>query len=70
MFYRIIVDLSFDNPGAYTGLLSHALGIIDQAHTINPNKDNEEKGFIIIQECHHDEHPPLPCQIIEEHYTE
>jgi len=25
----------------------------------------EEKSFIQLEECHHDEDPPMPCKIIE-----
>lgn len=70
MFYRIRIDLAFRNPGVYTGLLEHAEGIISQAHTINPGQANEEIGYIITEECYHDEDPAKPCEIIEEQYTD
>jgi len=70
MFYRIRIDLAFTNPGAYQGLLNHALGILDQAHTINPHQTNQERGFIITEDCYHDQDPTLPCDITEEYHTD
>ena len=70
MFYRIRIDLAFNNQGLAVGLEGHALGVFDLAHTINPGQVNEEKGFIIVEECHHDEEPHVPCTLIEEHLTD
>lgn len=70
MFYRVKIDLAFTNPGVYEGLVNHAQGIISQAITINPEQDNQERGFIITQECFHDETPTKPCVVIDEQYTD
>jgi len=70
MFYRVRIDMAFTNPGVYIGLVEHALGILDQAHTINPGQAPEEKGYIKTEKCYHDEDPTKPCEAIEEHYTD
>jgi len=70
MLYRVRIDLAFTTPGVYAGLVLHAEGIISQAHTINPGQINEEKGYIKTEQCYHDEDPSLPCNLIEEQYTD
>lgn len=69
MFYRIKVDLAFDQQGFPVGIMNHILGVFAHAKTINPGEDYEERGFLIFEECHHDETPPGPCGLIEEHHT-
>jgi len=69
MFYRIRLDLAFENLGVFAGLNGHALGILAQAHTINPGTLTEERGYLIVEECYHDEDPPKPCKIIGELFT-
>lgn len=70
MIYRIRIDLAFDSQGVAQGLENHALGVFPQAHTINPGQDEEEKGYIIVEECYHDETPHQPCDVLSEHYTD
>lgn len=67
MIYRIRIDLAFINPGVYEGLKGHALGILDKAIVINQGEPDEERGYIQIEQCHHDEDPNLPCELLEEH---
>lgn len=31
---------------------------------INEGEDNEERGFILVQKCYHDETPTKPCEEI------
>lgn len=69
MFYRIRINLAFYEYSDMDDILDKALEKFPQAHTINPGQPNQERGFIIAEECHHDEEPPQPCQITEEHWT-
>ena len=70
MIYRIRIDLAFDSEGPAQGIEGHALGVFPQAHTVNPGQPDEEKGYIIIEQCFHDEHPAQPCNILSEHHTD
>ena len=69
MFYRIRIDLAFSDQGPWQGLKGHALGVFDQAVTINPGSDNEEKGHILLEKCYHDQQPAIPCEVTEKHLT-
>jgi len=69
MLYRIRIDLAFDTYDPIDDIKDKALDHLQEAHTINPDQPNEEKGFIIIEECHHDLDPSMPCQFLEVHYT-
>ena len=37
--------------------------LFQNAVVINEGEDNEERGFIQVEECHHDEAPPQPCVV-------
>ena len=65
MLYRVRLDLPFENEGQARGLYNHARNTAPDAVLINEGLENEEVGFIDIEECHHDESPPLPCVLIE-----
>lgn len=69
MLYRIMLDLAFTKEASCTAVKKTALDHLKNAVTINPSEPNEEKGFIVIQNCYHDEKPPKPCEVIEEHFT-
>ena len=65
MKYRVRLDLILDNDK-----LALANTIYNQLFT--QLKDNarvitltDEKSFLELEECHHDESPPQPCQILE-----
>lgn len=69
MLYRITIDLSFVKAASAHAVKKTTLDHFKNAVTINPGELNEEKGFIVVQNCYHDETPPSPCEIIEEHFT-
>ena len=69
MLYRIRLDLAFDDEDPVRDIIDKAQDNLADAVTINPGQDNEEKGFIIIEHCFHDENPPQPCQVIIHYQT-
>lgn len=69
MPYRIKIDLAFPNASDMDDIRDKALDKLGDAVTINPGTDAQERGFIILHECHHDTSPMSPCPIIEEHWT-
>lgn len=38
--------------------------------TIRKGLANEERSFIRIEKCYHDEDPPRPCEVIEEIFSD
>ena len=62
MIYRVRLDLAFTTLGIAEGLKNHALGLLDQAVIINPGEENEERGYISVEKCYHDELNPQPCE--------
>lgn len=37
---------------------------LPKAKVINPGQPNEERGYILLQKCFHDDQPPSPCETI------
>lgn len=68
MLHRVQIDLAFPSKPDGSSLIAAAKAILNKAITINPGQLNQERGFIIFQECHHDENPPSEC-IMVQHYT-
>lgn len=69
MFFRLRISLSFDKQDIPERAREAALWLLDHAKTINPGQPNEEKGFIILEKCHHDLDPSKPCEVIVARYT-
>jgi len=64
MFYRIRIDLSFPDEPPPGRIKELAATLLRQAVTINPGQPNQERGFILIERCYHDETPPRPCDLL------
>jgi len=64
MFYRIRIDLAFDQQPPPGRIKELAATMLAQAITINPGKVNQERGFILIEKCYHDESPVKPCEVL------
>lgn len=69
MNYRIMIDISFEKEASARAVLKTAKDHIKNSVIINPGTPNEERGYIRLQECYHDEDPWGACQLIEEHLT-
>lgn len=65
MFYRIRVDLAFPDDINPKAILAHAKSLMVGAVIINPGQPNEERGYITLEKCYHDEDPTKPCEVIE-----
>ena len=64
MFYRIRIDLAFTNISNLNKVAQLVDPFLKNAVIINPGHLNEERGYILCEECFHDEHPPRPCRVI------
>lgn len=69
MLYRIHLNLAFNDESNMDDIRDKALDHLGEAVPINPGTPFEERGFIIIQHCYHDETPQDECHITEEHWT-
>ncbi|KKM03472.1 hypothetical protein LCGC14_1774110 [marine sediment metagenome] len=69
MFYRTRIDLAFTTQADALKAREKALAMLPEAVTINPNTPQEERGFITVERCFHDEDPSLDCLVIEHHQT-
>ena len=63
MLYRIRLDLAFETEAPRLALFNMARAFVSKAITINPGEENQEVGYLMTEECHHDEHPPQPCVV-------
>jgi len=56
MIYRITIDLAFENEAPIKAIKNTALDHFPKAVTINPGGEQEERGYIKLLHCYHDEH--------------
>ena len=64
MFYRVRLDLAFadsTNPGK---VRDHGKKLLSKAVIINEGQENEERGYIMVEKCYHDEDPAKPCELL------
>lgn len=64
MFYRLVVDLNFKQEDIPERAYRDAKWLLENAIIINRDQPNEERGYIELQQCFHDEEPTKPCTII------
>lgn len=69
MFYRIVMSLNFDNRDEAEDIMDKALDHLAESIVIHAGEDNEEGGFIDLEQCFHDEDPTLPCKFIRREVT-
>lgn len=67
MIYRITLDLSFESLDPALDIWDKAMDHEDQAVNIRPGQDSEERGFLKLVECRHDEDPLAPCEELRIH---
>lgn len=64
MFYRVRIDMAFPdttNPGK---MRDYGKKLLNQAVIINQGQINEERGFVMVEKCYHDEDPAKPCDVL------
>lgn len=64
MFYRIMIDLAYPTDTNPKAILAYAQPLLKHAFIINPGKIFRESGYVILQECYHDENPTKACKIL------
>lgn len=65
MVYRLVVNMNFDYEHDADNIIDKALDSLEQAIIINPGQNNEERGYIELQQCFHDEDPTTPCVVLK-----
>lgn len=68
MFYRIRLDLAFNGENPPRDVLDKVEDHLKDAIVINPGMINEERGFILLEKCYHDEDPSKPCEVLEKRF--
>jgi hypothetical protein len=70
MLYRLRIDLAFGDKAHAHALAAHARSFLQFAQTINPDIPAlVERGFVTLEECHHNEDPQAPCVLTQEDTT-
>lgn len=68
MKYRLRLDLIYPE-GATQQHLEQARDLLapifQNSIVINEGQENEERGYVLLERCFHDEEPPQPCETIE-----
>lgn len=64
MIYRARIDLAFTEEKEARKAIEKALDVFPLSIPINPGTINEERGFITIEKCYHDEDPSKPCETL------
>lgn len=70
MFYRIRVDLAYPEDTNPKAILAKAKDLLYTSVIINPGQINEERGYITLEKCYHDDDPTKPCEVIQQYYTD
>lgn len=65
MFYALRVSLAFKTKVVPEEASKAIKFLLDKAVVINQGKDNEERGFIQLEKCYHDENPTKPCSLLK-----
>lgn len=61
MFWKVTAQLAFDTEDEARDFYHDAQLALPKAITINPGVENQESGFIQLEECFHDVDPLQPC---------
>lgn len=61
MLYRVRLDLSFPSESPATDIIEEALRRLPVSVTIAPGTPLEERGYVMMELCGHDQTPPIPC---------
>ena len=64
MFYRIRIDLAFPDEPPPGRIKELAATLLSRAITIKPGLPDQERGFVLMEKCYHDENPTRPCELI------
>lgn len=64
MFYRVRADLAFTEKDEANDFAHDCQVALPKANIINPGQENEERGYIMVEKCYHDEDPAKPCDLL------
>ena len=64
MFYRVRIDLAFADSANPGKIRDYGKKLLKHAIIINEGQINEERGYIMVEKCYHDEHPTKPCELL------
>ncbi len=65
MIKRFRADIAYDDADPLNDLVEEARRRIGSAIVINEGEENEERGFFDVEDCGHNETPPIPCIVTE-----
>lgn len=69
MIYRVTATLFFIIADEATDFYHDCEIALPKSITVNPGSLNEEKGFITLEKCYHDETPAKSCEVISHDET-
>ncbi len=61
MLKRFRADIIYSDPDPLNDLVEEARRRIGSSVVINEGFSNEERSFFSVEDCGHDETPPVPC---------
>ena len=64
--YRLDITLFLDDLIEAENIRDTLVKLKDLFITINKGTETEERSFIRLHECYHDEDPTKPCKVISE----
>ncbi|MBA7696793.1 hypothetical protein ES703_105445 [subsurface metagenome] len=62
MYYALTLSLAFKQKTIPDKAAAAVKYLIDNAFIVNPRQDDEERGFIELARCYHDESPHRDCK--------
>lgn len=68
MFYRVSASISFKSLDEARDYYHDCEKALPKGNTINLAEINEERGYIALQECHHDIDPRGECDLVKEQW--
>ncbi|MEM2370595.1 MAG: hypothetical protein QXH51_06805 [Candidatus Bathyarchaeia archaeon] len=66
MKYRVVVSFICESEETARRIYNAAKALSHFMLTIRRGEPAEERSFIILERCYHDEDPTKPCEVIEQ----
>jgi len=70
MKYQIISQLFLDDESSAREIYEYLKERKGLLRTIRPGEVTEQKSFVQLARCYHDEEPPKPCELLESFESE
>jgi len=63
--YRVSASVYLDEEGEAIRIFEGLKRARDLFLTIRRGEPNEQRSFVALERCYHDEEPPRPCEVVE-----